>query len=124
MPFIKQGEDIEVTLNVKSGGAVFDLTGYNVVVVVYSNRQQVLGRFSNNSFTDSKGREYSSLTVTDAVNGVVDIVVTNEMTKESLEGNMWAVVKLRETSSDTYTEADAVKIGTVKQSVATEIEGF
>lgn len=125
MAHIKKGEDKQVTITVESNGSVFNLTGYNVVVIVYSNEIGIVGRFSNTQpFTDLAGNQYSPITVTNASGGVIDFELTSEMTSKAQEGSCFAVVKLKATSNDTYIEADPVKLGVIRKSPATNVKDF
>lgn len=125
MAHIKKGEDKQVTVTVESNGAPFDITGYNVVAIVYSNEIGVIGRFSNTQpFTDLNNNEYAPITITDAANGIIDFVLTSEMTSKAQEGACFVVVKLKSTSNGTYIEADPVKIGVVRKTPATNVKDF
>jgi hypothetical protein len=125
MSQIKKGEDKQVTITVESNNVAFNITGYNVVVIVYSNEIGVIGRFSNTQpFKDDNQNEYDPITVTDASEGVIDFVLTSAMTSKAQEGACFAVVKLRQVSGDTYIEADPVKLGIIRKTPATNVKGF
>jgi hypothetical protein len=119
MAHIKKGEDKDVTVTITSAGSPFDITGYNVVAVVYSNEIALVGKFANTAIDG-----FGNLTIDDAANGVVSFTLTNQMTSVAKEGNLWAVIKIRNIAGDFYLEADAVKLGIIKASPATDITDF
>jgi hypothetical protein len=125
MAHIKKGEDKQVTITVESNGVGFDLTNFTAVVIVYSNEVGVIGRFSvTQPFTDLAGNKYDPIAVTDAGNGIIDFVLTADMTSKAQEGACFAVVKLKDTTNGAYVEADAVKLGVVRKTPATNVKDF
>ncbi len=125
MARIKKGEDKTVTITIESQGVVLDLDGYNIVVIVYSNEIGVIGRFSRQSdFVDSSSNKYDPIDVTDESGGEIEVNITKDMTSKAAEGAVFAVVKLRHIATNTYVEADPVKIGNIVKTPATGIVEF